>query len=156
MCKPHWKRNLCMSLSHRIILDFGTSFHKDNFKSGIFNRHPRPLGHGIWLLLKWMPTNFTYTPLQTYLQGKVCSQAGVSIGKIMCLGGQAGHQETQLLELLDSGTNRRVLRKPCVLPSLSHLYYPPGQSHQYSLLQARRGQIPLGPSNKQKLLRPGA
>lgn len=152
MCKPRWKRNLCMSLSpRRIILDFGTSFHKDNFEPGIFNRHPRPLGHGIWLLLKWRPMNFTYIPLQTCLQGKDCSQVGVSIGKTISMGGQAGHQATLNCYIW----RQQECSENCVLPTLSHLYSPPEQSNQYSLLQAIPRQSPLAPSKKQKLLRPG-
>lgn len=96
--------------------------------------------------------NFTYIPLQMYLQGEVCSQVGVSIGKTIHLGEQTGHQTTHLLELLDSKSNRRVLRKLC--PSQSHLYSPPGKSHQHLLLQIKPRQTPLGPSNKQQLLRP--
>lgn len=91
MCKPCWKRNLCMSFSHRIILGFGTSFDTDDFKSGIIHRRLRPLGHGIWLLLEQGPMNFTYIPPSTFVQGKVCSQIGVSTVKNVCLEGQAGH-----------------------------------------------------------------
>lgn len=40
-------KDLCTSLSRRTILDFGTSFDRDNLKSGIIHRHSRPISHGI-------------------------------------------------------------------------------------------------------------
>lgn len=106
-----------MSLSHRIILDFGTSFHKDNFKSGIFNTHPKAIRSWNMTSSETETKDFHLHTSTNIFAGKVCSQMGVSKGKAICLGGQDGHQTAQLLELL---TPIEECSKNNVLPTLSH------------------------------------